>query len=158
MLHASQRRPACRYSCTKATKNTVSAHVGRCTQRISSWYWPTVCAFIIHNSNAEIAAAATPLHENSKCTQLPRCLHKTAAKNATTVKHTPAFIDQATLIQLMGSKGSATAIQPSTPDSELRIPPTDKPPEKLWLRRILDSTHWPSVILFGKTGTKLQKK
>ncbi len=76
-------------------------HVGTCIQRTNSSYCSTVLAFVIHNSNAEIAAAATALQENSKCTQLSRSLHQTRPYNAASVKHAAAFIDQMTVIQLM---------------------------------------------------------
>jgi hypothetical protein len=36
-------------------------------------------AFIIGNSNTEIAAAATALHENNKYSRSSRFLHQTAA-------------------------------------------------------------------------------
>jgi hypothetical protein len=52
-----------------------------------------------------MAAAATALYKNTKCTRFSRCLHQTAQYNAATVKHAAAFIDQATVIQLMENGG-----------------------------------------------------
>src|SRR5207247_10148306 len=49
-----------------------------------------------------ITAAATPLHENSKCGQLSRSLHQTTKQTPASTKHAPAFIDQTTVIQLIG--------------------------------------------------------
>jgi len=55
----------------------VSTHVGTCIQRTNDSYWSTVLEFSIHNSNAEIAAAAIALQENNKYAGLCRCLHQT---------------------------------------------------------------------------------
>jgi hypothetical protein len=52
-----------------------------------------------------MAAAATALHENSKCTQLSRRLHQTTKQTPASVKHAPAFIDQTMVIQLIGIRG-----------------------------------------------------
>src|SRR6266581_4431261 len=54
------------------------------------------------NSMSAITAAATPLHENSKCGQLSRSLHQTTKQTPASTKHAPAFIDQTTVIQLIG--------------------------------------------------------
>src|SRR5438094_8482965 len=53
------------------------------------------------NSMSAITAAATPLHENSKCGQLSRSLHQTTKQTPASTKHAPAFIDQTTVIQLI---------------------------------------------------------
>ena len=56
----------------------MSTHTGTWIQRINSWYCSTVIALIIHNSNAEMTAAATALQENSKYARFSRCLNQTA--------------------------------------------------------------------------------
>src|SRR2546426_12554547 len=54
------------------------------------------------NSMSAITAAATALNENSKCGQLSRSLHQTTKQTPASTKHAPAFIDQTTVIQLIG--------------------------------------------------------
>ena len=48
-----------------------------------------------------MAAAATALAENTKCTQFSRCLHQTSRAIPANVKQAAAFIDQTMVIQLM---------------------------------------------------------
>src|SRR2546427_8753192 len=54
------------------------------------------------NSMSAMTPAATALHENSKCGQLSRSLHQTTKQTPASTKHAPAFIDQTTVIQLIG--------------------------------------------------------
>ena len=57
-----------------------------------------------------MAAAATALNENTKCTQFSRCLHQTSRDIPASVKHAAAFIDQTMVIQLIWLEPATTSL------------------------------------------------
>src|SRR5690349_4872337 len=59
---------------------------------------------ILHATNAQKAAEVSAPHEHIKYSRLWRCLRQSAPENAASVKDAPAFIEQMTVIKLIGTR------------------------------------------------------